>query len=362
MSMHSQDANPAAELRVFVHNAIEPAGMARLRALPGVRVAVIDNNDEPQHWLLPDDELARTEILLSTFMPANLDRARSLKLVQISSAGFEHLDGPALVDRGIRVCNAAGVYDVPIAEWNIAMMFALVRDMRGMIRHQEHGIWDRHERFQRELYGLTVGFWGYGGLARATARLCKLMGMRVHVLVRERPIKKRPDFYCVAGHGDPDGVLPDEVFATEQKERFLGGLNFLVIAMPLSPQTRRIVREEDLGLLPSDAYVLNPCRGPIIDEQALLNALRQGRIAGAALDAHYHYPMPADHPLWRFPNVIMTPHVSGSNHSPYFRPRLWEIFVENVQRYSLSSGGGPGPFLNEIDPRELRGALGHPSH
>lgn len=337
---------------IFINNAVEPAGLARLRSMPQVRLALTDNNDEPEQWLLPEEHLAGTEILLTTYAPANLARARALKLIQISSVGYEHLDGPKLVDQGIRLCNAAGVFDIPIAEWNIAMMFALIRDLRGMIRHQEHGIWDRHERFQRELYGLTVGFWGYGGLARASARLCKVMGMNVHALVRDPTVRHRENTYCVSGHGDPEGKLPDRVFTMPQKEQFLKGLDFLIIAVPLTRSTRGMVREEDLRLLPSRAHVLNPCRGAIIDEQALLNVLRKGQIAGAAMDAHYYYPMPADHPLWRFPNVIMTPHISGSNHSPYFRPRLWEIFVENVRRYAT---GGNQPLLNELSQRQLRG-------
>ena len=337
-------------LHIYINNAVESAGLARLRSMPQAHLTLNDDNDEPEHWLLPEEHLASTEILLTTYMPANVSQARALKLMQISSVGYEHLDGDKLVDQGVRVCNAAGVFDIPIAEWNIAMMFALVRDLRGMIRHQEQGIWDRHERFQRELYGLTVGFWGYGGLARATARLCKTMDMKVHALVRDTAMKPREHIYCVAGHGDPEGRLPDRVFAMQQKAEFLSGLDFLIIAVPLTTGTRGMVREDDLRLLPRKAYVLNPCRGPIIEEQALLSVLRDGGIAGAAMDAHYYYPMPADHPFWRFPHVIMTPHISGSNHSPYFRPRLWEIFVENVQRYISNK-----PLLNELSQRQLRG-------
>ena len=109
---------------------------------------------------------------------------RALRLVQIASAGYTQLVGIGLPARGIRACNALGVFDVPIAEWNIAMMVNLLRDLRGMIRNQEHGVWDRDRRFQRELRGLTVGFWGYGGIARETARLAKALGMHVHVLTR----------------------------------------------------------------------------------------------------------------------------------------------------------------------------------
>ena len=105
-----------------------------------------------------------------------------------------------------------------------------------------------------------------------------------------------------------------------------------------------------MRLLRPTAYLLNPARGPIIQEKALLKALQEKWIAGAALDTHYHYPMPADHPLWRFPNVIMTPHISGSALSPYFLTRSWDIFTQNVERY-LSGR----PLLNELSQGQLNG-------
>jgi len=120
--------------------------------------------------------------------------------------------------------------------------------------------------------------------------------------------------------------------------------------MPDTNTTKGIVGETELRTLPKRAFVLNPARGPLIQEQALLRALREGWIAGAALDTHYHYPMPADHPLWRMPNVIMTPHISGSGESPFFLERIWDIFVKNVERFRDGK-----PLLNELTPSQLRG-------
>ncbi|MGY8673311.1 MAG: NAD(P)-dependent oxidoreductase, partial [Verrucomicrobiia bacterium] len=105
-----------------------------------------------------------------------------------------------------------------------------------------------------------------------------------------------------------------------------------------------------LRALRPTAYILNPARGPLIQEQALLQALREGLIAGAALDTHYHYPMPPDHPLWRMPNVIMTPHISGSSGSPTFLERVWDILVQNVGRLQNDE-----PLLNELTPQQLLG-------
>src|SRR5262249_18821199 len=121
-------------------------------------------------------------------------------------------------------------------------------------------------------------------------------------------------------------------------------------AMPLTRNTEGIIGEKELAAMPKSAYLLNPARGPLIDEKALLRALAEKWIAGAALDTHYQYPMPSDHPIWAFPNVIFTPHISGSSLNPMFQHRLWDIFSQNVARYS-----GGGKLLNELTADQLRG-------
>jgi len=142
--------------------------------------------------------------------------------------------------------------------------------------------------------------------------------------------------------------LSDRVFLMSQKEEFLRGVDFLVLAMPLTRETEGIVGEVELRLLKPTAYVLNPARGPLIQEAALLRALREAWFAGAALDTHYHYPMPADHPLWRFTNMIMTPHISGSSLSPHHLQRLGDLFVQNVERYL-----GERQLINQLTPEQL---------
>jgi phosphoglycerate dehydrogenase-like enzyme len=160
----------------------------------------------------------------------------------------------------------------------------------------------------------------------------------------------RTNIYSVPGTGDPECKYPDRIFATGQEKEFLKDLDFLILTMPLTKNTEGIVGEEELKALPSTAYILNPARGQLIKEEALLKALRGGWIAGAAIDTHYYYPMPADHPLWRFPNVIMTPHISGSTLSQNFTARIWDIFVQNVERYTQGK-----PLLNELTASQLKG-------
>jgi len=333
---------------VLVHNVVDSVLLERLRALPEVKIDVIETEEE-ESCVFPAERICDTQILFCCLPPVNFGDMARLELIQLSSVGYSQLDGLNLSERSIRACNALGVFDSPIAEWNIAMMVNLARDLRGMIRNQQDGSWQRLAIFEREIRGSVVGIWGYGGIGRETARLCKTMGLRVHVLSRFG-VKPRENVYRVPETGDPEGVLADRVFLADQTEEFLKDLDFLILSMPLTRSTNGIVGQRELQRLPKHSYVLNPARGALIQEGALLQALREGWIAGAALDTHYHYPMPADHPLWQFPNVIMTPHISGSNQGPHYKRRIWDVFGQNVQRYLAGRS-----LLNELTPGQLAG-------
>jgi phosphoglycerate dehydrogenase-like enzyme len=219
-----------------------------------------------------------------------------------------------------------------------------------MIRRQEWAVWEKAEPFQQEVRGKVLGLWGYGGIGRETARLARALGLTVHVMTRSG-VGPRRDAYTLAGTGDPDGTLPDRVFRPEQQREFLSGLDFLILALPHTQQSTGLIGEEQFRALPRRAFLLNPARGPIVDEQALLRALREHRLAGAALDTHFAYPLPADHPLWRFPNVILTPHISGADKSASFPARMGDLFVQNVERFLAGQS-----LLNEVTAREWREA------
>lgn len=330
--------------RILIEVDLHPSILARLRALPDVHVETM-----PHHlwwWDYPADRLPGPEILLCKRPPRNLDALSDLRFVQLSTVGYEHLREFGFADRPLRTCNARGIFDTGIAEWNVAMMVNLVRDLRAMIRNQEHSVWERPERFQQELRGSTVGLWGYGGIGRETARVCKVLGMTVRAMTRNG-VRSRRDFYVTPGTGDPDGTLPDQVFVGAQKKEFLQGLDFLILALPHTKESDGLIGAEELKLLGRHGYLLNPARGPIVQEQALLEALRTRGIAGAALDTHFAYPLPADHPLWRFPNVILTPHVSGADQSRLFPLRIGELFLANVERYLSGQS-----LFNELTRRE----------
>lgn len=334
--------------KVFVNLRADKAILKTLRASGDYEIDVVAEHVEGPGIQLPQERIGEAEILLCDFPPANIDDMGGLKFIQLASVGYTQLAGLGLAERGVLVSNARGVFDVPIAEWNIAMMINLARDLRGMIRNQETAAWDRAARFQTEIRGRTVGLWGYGGIGRETARLAKALGMKVHALVRSQPKPTGECTYRVAATGDPDASLADRFFRSEAKAEFLAGLDFLILAMPMSPQNEGIIGPSELQNLPDHACVLNPARGPLIQEAALLQALREGWIAGAALDTHYHYPMPPEHPLWNFPTVIMTPHISGSSGSPHYLSRVWDIFAGNLAR--LGSGHS---LLNQLTSAQV---------
>jgi phosphoglycerate dehydrogenase-like enzyme len=330
--------------RILIDVPVHPLTVARLRALSGVSVEQLEPHE--RIWDVPARLLPGPDILLCKHTPGNFDAARDLKLIQIATVGYEHLAAHGFAERNIRICNARGLFDTAIAEWNVGMMVALARDLRTMLRNQDHAVWDRSARHGTELRGKVVGLWGYGGIGRETARLCKALGMVVQVMTRQG-VRPRRDTFMLPNTSDPEGQLPDRVFVTGQERDFLGGLDFLILALPHTKQSSGLIGEPELRALPRHAYLLNPARGPIVQEEALLNALRERWIAGAALDTHFAYPLPADHPLWRFPNVILTPHVSGIDRSDCFPARMGELFVQNVERFLLDQ-----PLLNEVTRQE----------
>ncbi|KAH8711640.1 D-2-hydroxyacid dehydrogenase [Beauveria bassiana] len=237
-----------------------------------------------------------TLALGTTFNLPSVEQAKKLELFQLTSAGADGLVGkPIFDDTKISFCTASGV----------------------------HG-----------------GILGYGSVGRQVARLCKAMGMLVHAYTlhpRRTPSSRRDDSYAPPGLGDPSGALPDRWFAggsTAELHAFLGsGLDLLVVALPLTPQTRGLVAHAEFEVLRANkTFVSNIGRGPIVDTEDLVDALERGVIRGAALDVTDPEPLPEDHPLWRAKNVIITPHVSGG--SSKYMERVFEVLLANLTRFS----------------------------
>jgi phosphoglycerate dehydrogenase-like enzyme len=328
------------------HLLLEKNDRRRLRDLPGVLVQTLPPRGPD--GCIPAHRLRGGHVLLCKIPPKNFDDLTDLELMQISTVGYEHLRHLGLADRPVRVCNARGVFDTAIAEWNLAMMINLRRDFREMLENQERANWYHAPHYAQEIRGQVVGLWGYGGIGRETARLAKAFGMTVYALSRSGGGPRR-DAYVLPGTGDPEGILPDRFFRTGQELEFLASLDYLILALPHTQRTTGLIGARELQTLPQTAFLLNPARGPIIDEQALLTALRERWIAGAALDTHCAYPLPPEHPLWRMPNVLLTPHIAGSDQSAAFPARMCDLFVQNVERYLAGR-----PLLNLVTVAEWR--------
>lgn len=287
-----------------------------------------------EHFQKVDPDLIRdVEILFATFPPENFDDMPKLRYLQIGSAGYSHITRLPLVDRGIIACNGLGNFDSPISEWNIMMMLFWQRSMLEMLENQKRGKWDRSAKFQQDLFGRTVGFIGYGGIARATARLAKAMHLNVHAITRDGNIKSRDTTYRVEGTGDPDGRFVDKAWAMKDLHAFLAEVDYAIITVPHTPQTEGLIGEAELRAMKPSAVLINPARAPIVEQKALIECLTEGWIRGASFDVHYAYPLPSDHPLWTTPNLVMTPHISGSDASPHYLDRAFDIFCQNIKRY-----------------------------
>jgi phosphoglycerate dehydrogenase-like enzyme len=338
---------------VLIDIDLEPGALERLQAVPNTKIHLSPSPSRASlERAVPAEGLRGMHVLLCKRPPTNLADADCLEMIQICSVGFDHLAHFKFYDSPLRVCNSRGVFDTAIAEWNLAMMVNLVRDVPGMFRNQQAQIWSRDARFHQEIRSRIVGIWGYGGIGRDTARLARAFGMTVHVLSRGG-VKPRLNDYTPTDTGDPHGTLPDKVFSYDRIMEFLSGIDFLILCLPRTGKTTGIVGARELAALKPSAWLLNVARGPIVQEAALIDALRIRRFAGAALDVHFLNPLPPEHPLWEMPNVILTPHISGSELSIFFLGRMFDLFEKNLRRFVEGK-----TLLNEITKEEWRETCG----
>ncbi|MPZ84283.1 MAG: D-2-hydroxyacid dehydrogenase [Actinophytocola sp.] len=308
-------------MEVLVAQPVDPAGLRRVSAL--LPDAVITCR-EP---LGPGESVPGLEdvtVLFADHCPVNVADLVALRWVQLGSAGYRQLAGLGL-GPAVRVKNASGVNDIPIAEWCVPMMLSFARDYPGMLRAPAGASWVRDRVYQAELRGRRVGVFGYGSIGREVTRVCGAPGLEVWALSRSQ------------------SSGPARFFAPARLREFLSGPDFLVITAPLTDETAGRFGAEELARLPRHAVLLNPARAHVVDEAALLAALRNGTIAGAALDVHHREPMLPGDPFRTAPNTVVSPHVSGSTGSTHFLPRLWDLFADNVSRFVAGA-----PLRNEI--------------
>jgi len=294
---------------------------------------------------IPDDVWSRTEILYTDTVLPEPKQVPNLRWLQLHYSGVDFaLDAPLLHKPGLQVTTLSGAAVPQIAEYVIMMMLALGHRLPDVFLNQNRAEWpsDRWDRFMpKELRGSTVGIVGYGSIGREIARL--LLPFGVTILAVKRDVKHPQDTgYTIPGLGDPHGDFFHRLYPIQALKPMLKVCDFVVICVPLTHKTRNLINEEVLKSFKSTAYLIDIGRGGVIDQNALLVALQERRLAGAALDVFSEEPLPPSSPFWHLPNVIISPHIAGV--SPNYRLRAAELFAENLQRYIQGI-----PLLNLLD-------------
>ena len=308
-------------------------------AAPEAEVCVYDTHNLSD---VPPEILIDAEVLYSAGDLPAPEAAPALQWVQAHSAGVDSLIRHPLflraeqAGRPIALTTAAGVHGPNISEYVLMMMLAFAHRLHRAFEMKQRRVWsnDRLSFLPAELHGATAGIIGYGGIGREVARRCQAFGMRVlamrhsgrHVPARENPLPQ-------------SGV---EFVAREDLRDLLSASDYVVLAVPLSPQTWHMIDRDAIACMKPNAVLVNIGRGDVVDEAALIDALRERRIGGAALDVFHQEPLPADSPLWRLDNVILTPHIAGI--TPKYDERAGALFAENLRRYTTGE-----PLLNRVD-------------
>ncbi len=275
----------------------------------------------PDYTNLPD-ELPDTDIFVGySLRPQQLLDARKLKWIHSTASGVAQLMYPELRKSRVAVTNTRGIFAVPMAEHAMGLLLALARNFPDSVRHQDRShwgqqeIWDQPQRLT-ELNGQLLLTLGFGSIAQELARRAKAFGMRVWAVNR-------------SGHGDP--TLADQIMPISQLSEALSEADFVVIAAPETHETKQLIGATQLARMKSGARLINLARGSLLDELALVEALQQNRLGGAALDVTSTEPLPADSLLWKAPRLFITPHTSAV--SDRLWPRQTELLLNLLEKW-----------------------------
>ncbi|WP_392535103.1 D-2-hydroxyacid dehydrogenase [Nostoc sp. C117] len=280
-----------------------------------------------------DSDATDAEVYFSWFLSRSpilhkiLEAAPALRWHHAPNAGVNHILTPTYLERDIILTNGAGVHGIPIAEFVITYILAHAKHLPELYALQAEHHWKRGFAIQ-ELTDATLLIIGAGGIGQEIAARAKPFGLRI-IGSRRHP-QELPNFDKVVGADEWRSLLPIA--------------DYVVIATPLTKETKQFIDESVLRSLPRHAYLINIARGDVIDESALIKALTEGWIAGAALDTVSTEPLPSESPLWSLPNIFITPHTSG--HSPKSKQRSIALFIDNLQRYQAGK-----PLRNVVDKK-----------
>jgi phosphoglycerate dehydrogenase-like enzyme len=279
------------------------------------------------------EEIGDTDIFIGwSLRPQQFIAAKKLRWIHSPAAAVHQLMFPELIRSNVIVTNSTGIHGPVVAEHAIAVLLALAKRLPQAMQYQakkfwsQDQLWHEHPR-PREVSDATVLVIGMGSIGREFTARAKALGMKV-LAVRENPAK------------GTDGA--DAVFTPEQLDEALPQADYVLLCTPVTPATTSIINAARLAKMKSDSYLINVGRGPLVDESALLQALEDRRIAGAALDVFNEEPLPADSPFWSLDNLLITPHTAAATE------RLWDrhykLIAENLHRFLTGK-----PLLNEVD-------------
>lgn len=271
------------------------------------------------------DALADAEIFYGFHSPDIFDGAHKLRWIQSTAAGMDWMVGSPLMESDMTITNASGVHAPQVAETAWALTLAISRRLPTYFSQQQDHRWQLATH--GALDGATAGIVGLGGIGRRYAGVAAALGMRV-LAVDAHPTSQ------------PESV--QAVWQLDRLDELLGLADVLLISCPATAETQNLIDARRLALMKPTAILVNIARGGIVNEDALADALRDGRLTGAGLDVCQTEPLPPESPLWEVPNLIITPHSAGF--SPQRNRRLDEFFCENLSRYLAGQ-----PLRNVVD-------------
>jgi phosphoglycerate dehydrogenase-like enzyme len=254
----------------------------------------------------------------------------NLLWVHSRSVGLERTLFTELRESPVPLTNGAGVFSASLGEFTLGAILYFAKDFRRMIRNQMAGIWEAFDVSWAS--GQTVGIIGYGDIGRAIAERARALGMTVLAVRRHASSSQAAD------------SLVAQTYTPERRLEMIARCDYVVVAAPLTPETRGMVAEAEFAAMKPTAVVINVGRGPVIDERAMIGALSSGQIRGAALDVFDHEPLQAGHPFYKLENVLLSPHCA--DHTPDWLDNAMKFFIEQYERFRKSE-----PLLNVVDKK-----------
>lgn len=283
--------------------------------------------------------LARSDAVMAMVVdaitPAMLDAAPRLRIVANMAAGYDNIDPAAAAERGIWVTNTPGVLAETTADFAFALLLAAARRVVEADRHTRAGgwrTWSPTGFLGQDVFGATLGIIGLGEIGEAVARRAR--GFRMRILYASRTRKPALEADLGLEYRPLDALLAEA--------------DIITIHTPLTPATRGLIGPGAFAAMKPGAILVNTARGPIVDQDALVEALSSGRLAAAALDVTTPEPLPLNHPLYTFPNVIITPHIASASHAT--RARMASIAATNIIA-ALAGREPPNPVNRPVRPR-----------